>query len=435
MSEDTSTPAASSESSSPAPSAKSEKVNISVGGTGGSFSFDEFQRATGQESDNVDDSDSGEEGYGEEDGYGELLDDPAEATDKAIIEDSGEEDEGEEAEEETEELDPNESEALQALQELSANTRKGLKAVTKDGTEINLPADLEIIHMVDGEPIKINLKEHIGMVAGELAVKNRLGKIMSFREDVERRRVEVEKVHADFMGKVNTMVEYAKQGRPDLAICFLAELNGMSPIQMKRHFLGHLVAEANKFEGKSEVEVENYYLALENKWRGDRELKAKELTEKQTKANQFIDHVTQELRKENISPDEFAVASKTLAQNGELKGLSQDASLDRVIEHALATKHEGMAQQAIRSVNPKLVNNQKLMSLLLEYTHPNKFTVQEMAKVLREYLGDTTTRIASSLSKKAQPGRVGNISEKRNEAGKNKTYRSQADLAKAFGLY
>jgi len=404
---------------------KGERVKIQVAGTGGSFSFDEFQRATGKETDNVDEDDSDEE---QEEGTGELLDDPTEATDKPIIPDS--EEEAEEPSEEEEDALP-EDEALEAL---SKETKKGLKAVTKDGKEITLPPDLEIIHLVDGEPTKINLKEHIGMVAGELAVKNRLGKVMSFREDVERRRVEVENIHADFMGKVNTLVEYAKQGKPDMAICFLAELNGMSPIQMKRHFLGHLVAEANKFEGKSEVEIENYYLALENKWRTDKEAKARERNEKQSKANQFIDHVTAELKKENISPDEFAVASKTLAQNGELKGLSQDASLDRVIEHALATKHVSMAQEAVSSVDPKLVNNQKVLGLLLEHTHPNKFTVQEMAEVLREYLGKTTTRIASSLSKKTPPGKVGHSSEKRNEAGKQKTYRSQADLARAFGL-
>jgi hypothetical protein len=212
-------------------------------------------------------------------------------------------------------------------------------------------------------------------------------------------------------------------------------MNGVSPIQIKRQFLKALVAEASKFEGKSEVEIENYYLNLEKQWREQKEQRLREQTEREARANSFVQRVTEELRKENISPDEFSAATNELRSNGELQGLGQEAALDRVIEHALYVKHFNMAKSAIGLVDANLVNNTKLFNLLLEYTHPNKFTVEEMADVVAEYLGRTKTRIASSLSKKVRVPEVRAKSEKQNEAGKKqRIYRSQGDLQRAFGL-
>lgn len=414
-----------------------EKVNIKVSSTGGGFSFDEFQRATGQETDNVDEPDEPEP----EEGSGELLDDPKEATTEPRVKDEpSEDDEGEddeeaddEAEETDDDKDPEEKEA--DLEEIGKGVKKGgIKAITKDGKAITLPPDLEIEQTIDGETRKINLREHLNVVAGELTVETRLGKISSFRETVEKRRQELEGFHEKFQGSLAKMAEFAKRGRPDYAICFLAEMNGISPIRMRQQFLKTIVAEAEKFEGKSELEIQNYYLNLENEWRDKKDTQKREKEEKQTKADSFVNFVTDELQKERISPDEFTASSQALTNSGELRGLSQEKALDRVIEHALLTKHNSMAKDAIALVDPKLVNNKKLFELLLEHTHPNKYTVEEMADVVAEYLGKARTRIASSLSRKVPHQQVQARSEKQNEAGKKKVYRSQADLQRAFGL-
>lgn len=406
-------------------SVPSQKVKIQVSGTGGGFSFDEFNRAIGKDVDAVDEQDEPEV----EEGAGELLEkeDPEEETEPKedeAAEDSEDEEEQEEAKDEAD------------LDEISKEAKKGaVKAFTKDGKSVSLPPDLEIVQNIDGEERRINLREHLNVVAGELTVQSRLGKIGSFREQVEKRRQEIEAVHTNFHNDIQTLVSFAKEGKPDLAICYLAEINGMSPIEMKKQFLKALVAEATKFEGKSEVEIENYYLNLDRKWRERKEQKQREQSDKQSKAQSFVQHVTEELKKENISPDEFTVATNQLRDSGELQGLSNEAAVDRVIEHALYSKHVNMAKSAIGLVDPALVNNKKLFDLLLEHTHPNKFTVEEMAAVVSEYLGEAKTRIASSLSKKVRVPQVQAKSEKQNEAGKKqKTYRSQSDLAKAFGL-
>lgn len=412
-------------------SGKTEKVNIKVASTGGGFSFDEFNRAMGHETDNVDEPDEPEV----EEGSGELLDDPKEATDEPRVEDRPSDEEEAEDDEEADDEEELEEDDDTELDELGKGVKKGgIKAFTKDGKPVTLPPDLEIEQMVDGQPRKINLREHLNVVAGELTVEERLEQVKVFRNQVEERRQGIEQYHNKFQEGLQTMAKFAMDGKPDYAICFLAEMNNMSPVAMRQQFLKTIVAEAAKFEGKSEIEIQNYYLNLDREWREGRDKKKREKDAKQQKADSFVSYVTQELQKENISPDEFTAASQALHSSGELRGLSQDRALDRVIEHALLTKHSTMAKAAIALVDPKLANNPKLIDKLLDATHPNKYTVEEMADVVADYLGKARTRIASSLSKKVRPQQVRAKSERQSEAGKKKVYRSQGDLQRAFGL-
>lgn len=418
------------------PAPKAEKAKITASSGGGGFSMDEFNRATGVETDNVDEADEPEqeEGTGElsesdEDQFGEKK------VKKEETEEEKEDEDGEDSEEESDDEDSEEDKA-DDLEDLATDSKKAIKAFTKDGKEIKLPPDLEIEQIVDGEPVKINLREHLNVVAGELTVNSRLGKIASFREQVEQRRKEVESIHTKFNSDIQTLVSFVEKGKPELAICYLAELNGMSPIEMKKQFLKSVVAEATRFEGKSEVEIENYYLNLEKQWRQRKEQKALESSQKEKEANTFVQKVNGILERENLTPVEFTKASDVLREDGELEGLSREEALTRVVEHALLVKHVSMAKTAIEAVDPKLTQNKKLFNTLLDLTHPNKFTVEEMSDVLREYLGKTTNRIASSLSKKVQPNKASMKpkSEKQNEAGKKKVFKSATDLGKAFGL-
>lgn len=413
---------------------KPDRAKIVMPSTGGGFSFDDFNRATGVDVDKIDEPDEPEV----EEGSGELLDSDEDQfgekkSKKAKVDD--EEEETDESEQEESEEDSEEEENQEDLEALSSETKKGIKAFTKDGKELKLPPDLEIEQVVDGEPVKINLREHLNVVAGELTVKSRLGKVSSFREEVEQRRKEIESEHSRFTGELQTLVSFAAQGKPELAICYLAELNGISPIQMKKQFLKSVLAEATRFEGKSEVEIENYYLNLENQWRNRKEKKASEQREQQEKANQFVQKVNNILVTQDITPEDFSIASEDLRNKGELEKLGRDDALSRVVEHALLIKHVSMAKSAIEAVDPKLVKNTKLFNTLLDLTHPNKFTVEEMSAVLKEYLGKASDRIASSLSKKVQPQQVRARSEKQNGAGnKKKVFKSADDLARAFGL-
>ncbi len=427
------TPTTTTTESTSTPSSTEGKAKIQLAATGGGFSFDEFNRVMGRETDQSVEDDSEPE---VEEGTGELLDPSKDEESEEKEESDGSEEEGDE--ESSEESDEEDSEEEVELEDLGKGLKKGsgVKAVTKDGKEVTLPPDLEIVQMVDGEPRKINLREHLNVVAGELTVESRLGKISSFRAEVEKRKNEIEAIHTDFQTKVRTLVDFAAQGKPEMAICYLAELNNTSPIQMKKQFLQTLVAEAQRFEGKSEVEIENYYLRLEQDWQRRKAQAESEKLSKQEKVNAFIHQVTEDLKKENISPDEFSETAAALQKAGKFDGLSQQEKIDLVIGEALYVKHEKMSTEALNLVDPKYANNKQLRQLLMEFTHPNKFTVEDMAEVVKEYLRTKTSQLASSLSKKAtgikkpvaQP-------EKQNGAGKKqKAFKSPGDLARAFGL-
>lgn len=419
-----------------APAPTKEKVKIPMTGGSGGFTFDQFNQALGIE-DAPDPIIESKDNY---DGEGELLDDPPEATtdpkfnvenDKNIAEEDVESEEPSE-----EEMVENEEADEIQLEELGKDIKKGgVKAFTKDGKAITLPPDLEIEQVIDGETHKINLREHLNIVAGELTVQSRLSKIGSFQEQLKKERETILSKHEKFNGDIETLVSFAKEGKPDLAICYLAEINGTSPIEMKKKFLQAIVQEATKFEGKSEIEIENYYLNLERQWRDRKEQQRKQKEEDQSKADAFIRHTIEQLKKQNISPEEFSTATQELATYNELNGLNQEDKLGRIIEHALLTKHRSMAKSALELVDPKLVNNKKLFELLLESTHPNKFTVEEMADIVSGYLGKARTQIASSLSKKVSASQIQTKPEKQNGVGKKqKTFRSLAEMQKAFGL-
>lgn len=423
----------------------SDKVNIKLSGGGGGFSIDEFNRSLGRETDNLDEPDEPET----EDGEGELLDDPEEATTDPRVKDipaEEGEDESEEEDSEEEEGDESEEDAETSDEELEAlgkgvGKRNAIKAFTKDGKAITLPPDLEIEQMVDGKLRKINLREHLNVVAGEMTVEDRLREVTEYRNELEGNRQYLATFQQKMHERFATLADAAAKGRPDLALMFIADVTGMSPVQLIRQHRKIIMAEYEKHKDKTPEQWENHYDKLEIAWREKKERQRlaaektqREADAKKTSDDAYTNGVISELKREQISPDEFRAATQELGSKGELQGLSQEARLDRVIEHALLTKHTKMAKSAIKMVNPKLLGNKALFDKLLEATHPNKWTVEEIAGLIREYLGDTTTRIASSLSKKVPPQQVRTKSERQSEAGKKKVYRSQSDLQRAFGL-
>lgn len=421
----------------------SDKVNIKLSNTGGQFSLDEFNRSLGRETDNVDEPDEPEMEFG----AGELLDDPEGTTTDPRIEDKpSEESDEEESDTEEEETDDSEEDTETSDEELEAlgkgvSKRNAIKAFTKDGKPITLPPDLEIEQMVDGKLRKINLREHLNVVAGEMTVEDRLREVTEFRNELEEARQFLVTRDQKFVEHCGTFAKFASEGRPDKALMYMAEITGQSPVQIVRNFRKIAIGEFNRHKDKTPEQWENYYDKLELKWREDRdrkriaaEQKERDAQTAKTQKDAYTNSVIAELKKENISPDEFDAAHHMLRNKRELEGLSQDAKLDKIIEQALLTKHENMAKSAMRLVNPKLLSNKALFDKLLDVTHPNKWTVEEMAALIKEYIGDTTTRIASSLSKKVSPQQVRTKSERQSEAGTKKVYRSQGDLQRAFGL-
>jgi hypothetical protein len=201
---ETQTPSSEASTSTPAQTTptKSEKVKIEMASTGGGFSLDSFERATGTEIEDAPEEDTDAQDM-EDEGRGELIDkenpEGDEDVDDADLEDEDDEELGDEEDESDEESEDDEEEL--DLDGVSKATKKGtIQAFTKDGKPVNLPADLEIEQVIDGETKKVKLWQLKNIIAGELTVESRLGKVSSFREEVEQRRIEIEQEYKGWKG-------------------------------------------------------------------------------------------------------------------------------------------------------------------------------------------------------------------------------------------
>lgn len=428
------------------PSAPAEKPVVNVDSGPGAFSLDEFERVAGikHEPDEVDEP--------EEHEHVELqnADDkkkgkkPAALTPKEGPSDVDEEDEAGDGEGEpdkgdaTDEDDEQEDDgkAEEELGKLGAGVKKGIKAITKDGKEVTLPDDLIIEKMVDGELQKINLKEHLDVVAGELTVNQRLGKVASLREHVETRRKEVEAKVEQFDTNIKSLLEHCKDNKPEMALAFLAELQGESPVQYYRTFLNNIVAAAAKFEGKSDKEIENQFLLWELQWRDKKQTKETERTARRKGAQEFVERVTTALKDNGIDGNEFTAVSAEMKEAGELEGKKPDEQVAAIIAEIQSRGVTKKVNAVLDKVNPKLKDNQKLVELVTLQAETNNFTEEELTDVVKEVLSSESKRIASNLSKRAtgQVTTTGRPPEKKGEAGQKKTFTSVADMTRSFGL-
>lgn len=417
--------------STPAPAAPvaatpAKKVVIPVGESGGSFSLDAFNRAMGVEVVDEPDVETSES----DEAIGSLQDEfksaPKEEDSEEESDEAEESEEGEEVEKEAGSKD-----------EAAKPSGKAIKAKTADGKEIDIPEDAVILHKVDGELKEINLKEHLNLVAGELTVNQRMGKVASFKEQLDKEREQVFATLKAREDEEKQILEYCAKGNPEAALCYLAEKNGQSPVQLYKQMLAQVAKAYNSFEGKSAAEIENHFLVLETQWMQDQQKKKKDLEAEQTKSQKFAQQVTTTLEQEGINEELFVSVTDQMAKAGELSGKSDVEALDAVIDRALEIKHKNLIHSALSKEIPKALNNKDFVGLLLRYTNPHDFSEAEILKIAKGVLGEETKRIAATLSKKSSPGNArSHSSEKKSEAKpvKKRALRSASDMASAFGL-
>jgi len=329
-------------------------------------------------------------------------------------------------EEETQEDD------AQGLEALPKDT-KGIKAKTKDGKDVTLPEDLVVPWKVDGEVKDIPLKDFMGIVAGELTVNQRLGKLASFKEELKRERdAFIDRKKEDHL-EMEKILHLCHQGQPEAALCFLAERAGKSPVSLYKTLLSNVDKAYQVFKDWPTEKIENHFLQLELKHNQEQQDKKEAAEGKKREAHGFLADCEDQRKQNGLSEDEFASSANYLAEKGDFKGLSRSDRLDRTLEQALYVKHLGMVDAAVRKIDPKLLNNENLLREVLRTTNPHDWSVEEIVEVIREVLKGETSRIATNLSKKA-PAASRAASEKKSEAKQKKTVRSVSDLGRAFGL-
>lgn len=341
--------------------------------------------------------------------------------------------EEEESEDEAETDDSEDGEKAES-DDLS-KLRGDIKAKTKDGKEINLPDDLTISWKVDGEVKEINLKEHLNVVAGELTVNQRLGKVASFKEQLDKERSTFQAKQKEETDKYQTLVKLCQDGKVDSTLCYIAELAGTSPVLMYRSMLNASVRAADGFKDKTPEQIENAFMKMELDWQKDKATKESQKRDAEARAEEFNRRVSAEIQDEDLTYEDFDAAVAHLSQNEPAwKDWSPEQRKDEAIERALLGKHTNLIGQALDKKNPKLRKNEKLVELLLKHTDPHKWSVDQIIQLIDEVLGAETKKLATNLSRKVISSEMQNSQKKDGKNEKKKTARSSSEMAAIFGL-
>lgn len=345
-------------------------------------------------------------------------------------EDDSEEDTDEDSEE-TEEVEDDAEEEPEEQAEEKKKKAKAVKIVGKDGKEFSIPDDAIVEKQIDGKMQKISLKEALNIAAGEITVNQRLSKVASFYEEVKKHSESVQAETAKRAEKEQKVLKYIEENRPDMALVYLAEEAGTSPVQMYRKLLANLATAVQNFEGKTPEQIENHFLALDANWHKEKEI-ARRKSEEEAKNYQAFTQRINDLRSSvGVSEDEFVSGMEELSQSKQLGSEPPEEAAKKIINHVLHNKHVALIDGAIKKVNPKLASNQKLVRLVYENTDPVKFSEDDIAEIIREVSGEQAKAVASNLSKKS--GVKTTAPEKKTEV-KPKKFRNLSEMRESFGF-
>jgi hypothetical protein len=394
---------------------------IAAGKTGGSMGVDSFLRSMGEDpivdAEDIEPEESVEEPVAS-----------AEVVEPGEVEDGSDKEGGE---------TPATEEAQQE-KEAEATTSKApaIRAKTADGKDLIIPSDAVILWKVDGEVQEIPLKEHMNIVAGELTVNQRLGKLASYREELRQENERITSEAVSEREENQEVMQLFASGNSAPAFCKLAERLGTSPVQMYRTMLAEVNKAYKAFEGWSQEKIENHFLNLETNWMKEKEKKSLSKEAEKTKVNTFIGQIASALKNEGLDNDQFVEAVDTLVAHDpeKWKTLSLEQRRDAAVEQALYTKHLNIIGTAIDSVNPKLRKDEKLIKDIIGVTNPHEWSSGEIAALIKNVLGDRAQSVATNLSKRA--GNSPQNSQKRSVAkqDKMKPVKSLSDIRAMFKM-
>lgn len=415
-------------------------IDVQQGGAS-SLSIDKFHEAMGLDMDDdpepeESEEDLEEEGSEDEDELDEDEEDGEELQDE----------EDEEADDETEEDE--EDEVLEEDDEESESDRgrdkrrtKPIKAKSPDGESITLDPDTVIVQNVDGEAREIRLGDHLNVVAGELTVNSRLGKIASYKEQLDQERNHARsqlEQRFEFDKKISDLVASGKTEEALFEISSRAGDPELTPGKLMRRIYANIAKAANKFQGMSKGEIEAHFDRIDAKWLRDKSKKREEDEKIATGARQFLEESNRLLAENGITQEEFHRVYSNLSARNELPNASPEGTRDYVLRRAIRAKADTIIGSVFDRIDPALKQNGEMINKCRKILAATSFTEDELEVVLRNHLGTEKKRIASNLSKKVRKGNPRATTPKKKSAGEknveSKTFKGAEDLAKAFGF-
>ncbi len=435
-----------------APPAPPSEVKINVGGGGaGAFTLEDFNQATGTEIEDLPnpllDEEAGEDYVpddeleeSDDDSEDELEDDEDGDTDESEDEDGDDESDDEDGDDDDSEEDEDgeEEDSEDADEPSDVGT---ISAKTPDGEEYEIPENIIVLQKVDGELQEIPLREHLNIVAGELTVNQRLGKLSSAREEMKKT---VEQNNAQMKARLDQdakLLEHLSKGQTLEAVMYLADLTGDNPAQILKSMHASVASHLKSFRGKSRADMDNFYLQVERDWERSRSKKRQREDEFKAQESAFISETEALFQEKGITYEQFDAIHSKMIENGDpaLEEAQSDPRKirDVVVRTTIEAKRAIRMIRAIESVNPKLENDAALIRKLEKAIDLLDYDDDQLAELVREHAGEGTKRRASNLSRKAKKTNKA-VPKKKSDAKakklEGKKLRGMEDLNKAFGF-
>lgn len=432
-----------SEETAPAPAPdQSEQavIDLTANGPAG-FTLESFQDVTGTEIEDIPDVDEEEPFTAEmaEEEERQEQEDPKEDDEEEEDSDSEEEEsEDEEDEEDEEEDEVEDSEEDEDADELPKSEGKTIEAKTPDGTTYDIPEDLVILQKVDGEIKELPLKEHMSMVAGELTVNQRMGKVASLKAQIDNRAEQVDKQIQERIAYDKQIASLCDAGKIDQAICVVAKQLGVSPVPMIKKYYQNAAANMKRWKGKSPEAVENHFLQLEAEFERSRMQERDTKEQEKTQFDSFVKETQVTLAQKGITQEEFHEIHSELQAKGALVGKTLQDARDIVIKSTIQAKIASRILGAISRVDPKLVNDDKLVRRLESAIVMQDYDEDRLEEMIRIYLSGGKKSRASNLSRKARKNSKAAPSKKNSGAkpikAEGKTAHGLTQFDKMFGF-
>ena len=169
---------------------------------------------------------------------------------------------------------------------------------------------------VDGAYQDVPISDLVNNYAGKVAYDKKFSEVANQRKEVEGLKAQV--AHKDqyvqkVIGDVRAIVS-DKTKDPFEAINYLAELAGVSTVELYKRSMETRLDEVSKLLDMTDVERENYFLKKETDYLRNRsEARAKEELQA-VESRKFTDQVDQLRGKHNVSEDQFVEAMDELEQ-------------------------------------------------------------------------------------------------------------------------
>lgn len=273
---------------------------------------------------------------------------------------------------------------------------KVLKALFGD-TELDIPEEASITQKIGDKEVAVKVKDAVKAYVDQ---ETRWRDIKKAHGNLDNKTKAFQKEEEGVRLKANQVIEMARKGQFIPAIRSLTKLAALEsqidPVDLEMQMIKQL-DQVHDFFTKMNPEQRQLYVANRkneelSKAQKDTETKL-QTTQAQQELEKEIETTTREL---NISQDDFWKYFNHIAQNytgeGKRHSTVEEITTGDVAEFHLKLNHVSKITEAIKKVDPNLLEDKELVDAVFGNTWQNEevrnYSVDEYAQIVKKVLGD-----------------------------------------------